>query len=288
MWAIRTVRAIPNTLPTLGRVSPSRDGFGGARYFRRPMIRSLLLVLVLSVFATAPSHAQGGLRDTTILVVPISISYAYQIPYGDMALRFGANSNIGLSAGVKFKNNYYLGLEGSFIFGTKVNEANILQHLITTNGVIVDQDGKPATVVLYERGYTIMATAGKIIPIVGPNPNSGMFLKIGGGYMRHKIRIETQDAVVPALEGEYQKGYDRLCAGPMVMLFAGYQHISNNRFINFVIGWEVNLGFTNSLRPFNFDTGRSADGQRADGLNGIRFGWTLPLFHKGDDRILYH
>lgn len=252
------------------------------------MHRSIFLVLLFTAFATSPSYGQGGLRDTTILVVPITISYAYQLPGGDLALRFGANSNIGLSAGVKFSNNYYLGLEGSFIFGSIVNENNMLKEMITSNGVIVDQDGQPATVVLYERGYTVMATAGKVIPVVGPNPNSGIFLKLGGGYVRHKIRIETQNNVVPAIEDEYLKGYDRLCAGPMAMLFVGYQHISNNRFVNFMVGWEMNLGFTSTLRPYNFDTGRSDDGSRVDGLNGFRFGWTLPLFHKGDDRILYH
>ena len=37
----------------------------------------------------------------------------------------------------------------------------------------------------------------------------------------------------------------------------------------------------------NFDTGRAADGQRRDGLNGLRFGWTLPIYRHVDDRIFY-
>jgi hypothetical protein len=251
------------------------------------MHRSFLLALPLALAAAAPCYAQHTLRDTIITVVPITLSYSYQLPQGDMAVRFGPNSNLGLSGGVKFNNNYYLGLEGSFIFGNRINDNGMLRQLITDNGTIVDQNGQPATVLLYERGYTLMLTAGKVIPIVGPNPNSGLFLKLGGGYMRHKVRIETQNNVVPALEGEYAKGYDRLTAGPAGMFFAGYQHFGNNRFINFLIGFELNLGFTHNLRPYNFDTGRSDDSQRVDGLNGFRFGWTLPLHKNADDRIFY-
>lgn len=235
----------------------------------------------------APCYAQRTLRDTIITVVPITISYAYQLPQGDMALRFGPNHNLGLSAGVKFRNNYYLGGEGSFIFGNRINDNSFLNPLITDNGSIVDQNGDPAVVLLFERGYTAMITAGKLMPIVGPNPNSGLLLKIGGGYMRHKVRIETQNNVVPALEGEYAKGYDRLTAGPAGMLFIGYQHFGNRRLVNFQFGFEVNLGFTHNLRPYNFDTGRTDDGRRVDGLYGFRFGWTLPIYRNADDRIYY-
>jgi hypothetical protein len=252
------------------------------------MPRSFVLLVLFGLLTQGPSYAQGGIRDTTISIVPITMTYAYQLPYGDMGLRFGANHNVGLSVGKKFKNNYYLGAEGSFLFGNKVNESSILNALITEEGAIVDQSGQQATVLLYERGYTALITVGKIIPIVGPNPNSGLFLKLGGGYMRHKIRIETQDAEVMALEGDYLKGYDRLTAGPMAMVSVGYQHFGNRRLVNFYLGWEMNLGFTESLRPFNFDTGRDASGRRSDGLNGLRVGWTLPIYKRRDDRIFYN
>jgi hypothetical protein len=163
----------------------------------------------------------------------------------------------------------------------------MLSQLISDNGDIVDQDGQPSAVLLYERGYTLMATVGRLMPIVGPNPNSGLLLKLGGGYMRHKVRIETQNNVVPALEGEYVKGYDRLTAGPAAMFFVGYQHLGNNRFINFMFGFEVLIGFTHNLRPYNFDNGKTDDGQRVDGLNSFRVGWTLPLHKNADDRIYY-
>jgi hypothetical protein len=149
-----------------------------------------------------------------------------------------------------------------------------------SDGVILDQDGQPASVLKYERGYCLFAWAGRLMPIVGPNPNSGLLLKVGGGYMRHKIRIETQENVVPQLEGDYLTGYDRLSGGPAAMFFFGYQHIGNRRLINFMFGFEMVLGFTEPLREYNFDTHRHESGTRYDGLNGFRFGWTLPIYRR--------
>ncbi|MEO7080556.1 MAG: hypothetical protein ABIY71_03475 [Flavobacteriales bacterium] len=242
---------------------------------------------VLALLLSAASYAQSGIQDTSIRIVPITLSYAYQLPNGNLGEQFGANNNLGLSISVKFKSNYSLGVEGSFIFGNKVNDRSVLRELTTSNGVVVNQDGEPAKILLFERGYTVVAFAGKVIPIAGPNPNSGMLLKLGGGYMRHKLLIQSQNDFVPALEGEYLKGYDRLAAGPMAMFFAGYQHLSNNKYINFMVGFEVNIGFTESLRPYYFDKNRADTDTHFDGLNGLRFGWTLPIYKARDDRQFY-
>jgi hypothetical protein len=253
-------------------------------YLRHPMRWSFPCLLLTAVLtAPAPSYAQGNIRDTPISMVMVTASYAYQVPLGDMALRYGANSNLGLSCHRKFKSNYMVGVEGSYIFGNRINESNLLRGLLTAENQVLDANGVPATVFLYERGYTVMGVVGKVIPVAGPNPNSGLLLKMGGGYMRHKIRIETQENVVPQLEGEYVKGYDRLCAGPAAMVYFGYQHLSSSRLINFNIGFEMMLGFTSALRPYNFDTGKADTGVRFDGLNGLRFGWTLPIYRRNDD-----
>ncbi|MEO8067064.1 MAG: hypothetical protein ABI599_05160 [Flavobacteriales bacterium] len=221
-------------------------------------------------------------------MVPITATYAYQAPSGDMALRFGANSNIGLEAFVKFKSNFFIGAQGGFIFGDNVQEVGLLRNVVNSDGYVLDAEGHPSTVLVFERGYHITGIVGKIIPVVGPNPNSGLMVKLGVGYLRHKIRIETQNNVVPQLEGDYLEGYDRLCAGPAVSLAAGYQHIGNRRLINFQITFESLLGFTEPLRAYNFDTGSADEGRRFDMLNSIRVGWTLPIFQRtADDFYIY-
>jgi hypothetical protein len=243
------------------------------------------LVLLAPGLLAVPSYGQGTIRDTSIFMVPVTLSYAFQAPGGDMSIRFGANHNIGLSAGIKLPSNYVFGLEGGFLFGNKINEPGLLKGVVSVNDQVLDQDGQPATVLLYERGYTITAYAGKIIAAAGPNPNSGFLLKLGAGYMRHKIRIETQNNVVPQLEGDNLEGYDRLCAGPAMSLSFGYQYFSNNRLTNFYIGFETMVGFTEPLRAYNFDTMTRDEGRRQDGLAGLRFGWTLPIYKRRADQF---
>lgn len=248
-------------------------------------MRSALIIVLAVLLSGGPSYAQGDIRDTTVALVAISPSYAYQVPGGDMALRFGNNSNIGLSAYRKFSNNYLLGAEGGFLFGNKVHEPGLLRNVINSMGQIVDQEGVMADVHLYQRGWTLMGFAGKIMPIAGPNPNSGIMLKIGAGYMRHKIRVQTQENVVPNLEGDYLEGYDRLCAGPVGMFFVGYQHFSNRRRVNFFGGFEVMLGATEPLRAYNFDTERADTGRRTDMLSALRAGWTVLIHKRYDNRF---
>lgn len=251
------------------------------------MKRPVGTLLALFLLVPACSLAQSGIRDTSITLVPLTISYAYQIPGGDLAQRFGANSNLGISGSVKFKSNYSLGLEGSYIFGNKIVDRSMLKEMVTGNGVVVNQEGEPAGILLFERGYTVSVFAGKVIPVVGPNPNSGILLKLGVGWMWHKLLIQHQNDVLPALEGDYLKGYDGLAAGPMGTFFVGYQHLGNNRFINFMVGFEMNVAFTHSLRPWDFAKGKADDGSRVDGLNGLRFGWTLPIYKRRDHREFY-
>ena len=238
-----------------------------------------VLMTALLVIA-GPSYAQQSVQDTTILMVPITASYSYQVPGGHLAERFGNNSNVGLCAYVKLRSNYLIGAEGSFLFGRKVIESGLLNGVANSYGQILDQDGQPAQVLLFERGYTLMAVLGKIIPIVGPNPNSGLMLKLNLGYLRHKVRIETQVDEVPQLEGDYLQGYDRLTAGPAFGVAVGYQHFGNKRFVNFYIGFEALYAFTQPLRAVNFDTGRSDTDTRVDQLTGLRAGWTIPIYRR--------
>ncbi len=218
----------------------------------------------------------------------MSATYAYQLPGGALADRFGSNHNIGGSALRKHRSNYMWGVEGGFMFGNNVHEYGLLRGLINSQSQIVDQEGVMADIQVFQRGWSMFLVGGKIIPVVGPNPNSGMLLKLGGGYMRHKIRIQTQRNEVPQLQDDYLEGYDRLAAGPAAILYIGYQHFSNNRRVNFTMGFEMVAGFTEPLRAYNFDTRSRETGTRFDGLTGFRVGWTIPIYRRVDDRYHYY
>lgn len=245
------------------------------------------LVLLGLALSNALCMAQT-MADTGIALTAVQASYAQQLPGGDLFERFGSNNNVGLGGWWKSRSGYTLGAEGNMLFGNQVREPGILRNVINSAGQVVDQDGTMADVFLFERGWSAFATAGRIFPLFGPNPNSGLHVKVGGGYLRHKIRVQTQRNVVPQLEDEYLEGYDRLTAGPAALAYIGYQHFSDRGRVNFHVGLELVVGATRPLRSFNLDTEQYNKAQRMDLLSGLRVGWSLPIHRKKDTGFHYY
>ncbi len=85
-----------------------------------------------------------------------------------------------------------------------------------------------------------------------------------------------------------KKGYDRLCMGYTSSQMIGYRHFSNNRKINFYVGVEFIQAFTEDVRAYDYNMQSAYRDKRLDLLNGLKFGWTLPLFQKKDNQYYYH
>jgi len=216
------------------------------------------------------------------------LHYAYQIPGHDLAKRFGNNSQIGGSFLYKFKANLIAGVEGSFLFSENVkNEDQYLELIGTSDGFVISEGGTFAGVFFHQRGFNLQARFGGILPIFGPNPNSGLLVLGGAGMLQHKIRIEVEENNAPQLRGNYKKGYDRLTNGPSVSQFIGYVHFDNNRTINFQVGLEFTQAWTQSRRPFDFDRMQPDTQKRFDSLWGIRIGWILPLIKRAPRDYYY-
>jgi len=219
----------------------------------------------------------------------ISFTYGHYLPAGDLLKRFGNNSGIGGAFHYKLKNNFIIGAEGNFMFSRNVKEDGILAPIDSDdNGYVFNEDGQVAQILLFERGYTLGITTGKIFPIIGPNPNSGLMIKAGIGFMQHKIRIEHQLDIIPQLEGDYIKGYDRLSNGLMLSQFIGYFNMSSNRFTNFYIGAEFFEGFTQNRRGFNYDTRQTDTARRTDIFMGMKIGWCILLYKRTASNYYYN
>jgi len=248
-----------------------------------------LYAVVALFFFFEHVRAQNALRDSSLFDPHVTMSYAYQVPGGDMANRFGSNSNLALGFHIKSRTQWYYGIQCQFLYGTHViREEGFLQNLMVDRSYVLDNDGAPATLVIQERGLALSADIGRLFPWVGPNPNSGILIKSGVGFLQHRIRIEHQETHIQQLEGDYLKGYDRMANGPAVTGFIGYYHMSNNRFINFTIGVEGWRGFTSARRSMNFDTQVTEKGQRNDLLLGLRAGWTLHLYKRMSNNFYYY
>jgi len=66
------------------------------RYLRTPMRGLRSLILICSFSWLMPLFSQP-IRDTTLALVSVQANYAQQFPGGDLADRFGTNSNAGLA-----------------------------------------------------------------------------------------------------------------------------------------------------------------------------------------------
>jgi len=246
-------------------------------------------VLFLVIFSvTMPLAAQVNISEKAGFAL-FNAHYAYQIPGHDLSQRYGNNSLLGGGFLYKLKSNFVLGAEGAFIFSENVrNQSEYLKLIATSDGNVISQAGTSTGVFFHQRGFNFSVRAGAIIPVIGPNPNSGILLMGGAGLLQHKIRIEINDNNAPQLMGDYKKGYDRLTNGPSITQFIGYVHFHNERTINFHIGLEFTQAWTQSRRPFDFDRMQPDTQKRFDTLWGIRLGWILPLYKRAPQDYYYY
>jgi hypothetical protein len=241
----------------------------------------ILSIFLINFFSAA---GQYNVRDSSIAFPTIGVSFTYQAPGGDMADRFGNNFAFGAVFQYKLKSNWMIGIEGRYLFSDRVRENNILDRYKTPDGFIIDGNGQYGSVLLYERGLQVMVKGGKIFPLRFLNPNSGLWINCGAGYLQHKIWIDTPGSPIPFLEGDNRKGFDRFTNGIAVSEFIGLISFSDRKLVNFYAGFEFTQGFTQNRRSMNFDTGLKDETQRLDLLFGIHVGWMFPIYKRVADK----
>ena len=247
------------------------------------------LAFLIAFSAYHPSKAQVNVKDSTLAFPLFKFSYAYQLVGGDMAKRFGNNSSVGFDFLYKTKSRILVGADFRYLFGNEVKE-DPLVHLRTPDGNLIGQDGYYIGVNMFERGWSVMGKIGYIFSfkgITGPNPNSGPFITLGGGFMEHKIRIQVEDNNVTTLDKEGKKGYDRLSNGPAFGASIGYMYLSNKRLINFFVAAEFIGAFTQYQRAYDYTTGLPNNDKYFDHLLGFRVGWVIPLYKRSAAEYVY-
>lgn len=250
-------------------------------------ILSLFSLLIICQGSTL--MAQSSIKDSTISVHLIQGHYALQLPSGDVSERFGMSSVVGPAYLYKTSKNWLLGAEGGFMFGSNVkNSQNILSNIETEDGNIVDLEGIYATYHFYERGYYVLGKVGKVLSWGKPNPNSGIMLGIGGGYLQHKIFIDHRDKTAPQIIGDYLKGYDELKRGPALNIFAGYLFLGNTRVINFYTGVDLTVAFTQHVHPYSFAAMEYNSGNFTDIFLSVKVGWMLPVYRRAPKEFYYY
>lgn len=249
--------------------------------------RIFLFTLLLSGLSLFAAGQQNTAKESLGIVL-VKTNAGVFVPQGLLAQRFGPSASVGLDISYKTTKGWMFTLSGSHLFGGEVLERNILSNISTEGGDVITQTGIFEDYRLKQFGWLLYARIGKLLPVIGPNPNSGLLVELGTGLMQHKIWIETPQNNSPQLTTEYKRGYDRLSNGLSLNPFVGYQHLSDNKLINFYVGLDAHIGFTQNRRTINYDTGLRDGRQRTDFMIGIKAGWILPLYKRAEKAMLFY
>ncbi len=254
----------------------------------------IILSVIAIMTAVLPCFAQEKKPEAKSFPM-FSASYMYQVPGGDLANRFGGNSNIGGSFMYKHKSNFYFEINSNFIFGSvlKNDAASIFDSITTTrtdesDGYIINEYGEYAKVVTSERGFFVGGRVGYILPVFKDNPNSGIMFSAGGGLLQHKIRIDNDGNNAPQINKDYRKGYDKLTNGLAVSEFVGFVYFGKQQLVNFYAGVEFYQAFTQSRRSYDFNLMGPDLQKRRDYLYGIKVGWIVPIYKREPDPFYYN
>lgn len=213
--------------------------------------------------------------------IAFGANYGIDVPFGDMADRFGTSFHAGISIDLfKKKFNGIISLEGSIMFGDNVKE-DVLSPLRLSNGAILGNNGAFVDVFLRQRGTYVGLVVDKIIKKRKANEHSGLFISGGIGVMQHNIRLNIDSNNAPQIDGNYQKGYDRNTLGLALKQKIGFINIGKVSSVNYQIALSITEGFTKSTRGLNFDTMMKDDKSRIDIIVGLDFKWMIPFSSQG-------
>jgi hypothetical protein len=240
-------------------------------------------VVFLFYILTFQLFAQEGRNVLTA----ITFDYTHQFPFADLKENYGDNSSVGIHFLKKTQNNYLFGIDGAYIFGSKIKQEHLFDDIATENGEVINKDGLFANVLTYQRGFSTFINGGKAF-LFDENNHSGIYLTGGLGYMQHKIRIQTQEDFIPQLDDDYKKGYDRLSGGLSMKLNVNYMYFSKKNNIKFFVGFEFIKGWTKNLRAYHFnEMMHTSDDFRNDIVFGIKSGIIIPIFRKNSEEFHY-
>lgn len=246
------------------------------------------IITLIGVLIIGSSLYAQSIKDSTILLNMFSFHVSGHLPGGDIANRYGMNLGVGGSYFLKTNKNWLLSADFTYYSGNKFKEDSVFDALKDEYGDFINIYGEIGEATFYERGFYTGVKVGRLFPVFGSNPNSGIIAMISGGILQYKTLIHQDGNDIPSINGDNAKGYDRLTNGFGISEFIGYMHLDSRDPVNFYIGLEFHQAWTKNRRDWNFDTMGPDLTQKKDFLYGIRFGWIFPINKHVTDTFYYY
>ena len=238
----------------------------------------LLFLIMTWVSLSAFGQARPKKNEPASDVVQINFHYTYFTPFADLADRFGNFSGIGIGGSYRMLKGWNVGAWITPMWGGDVRNANLFDSMVGPTGELIDNNGNVAVVIAFMRGMQIQGHIGKLFKISKKHPHTGIMYQLGGGFMQHKIKFQHTINVLPQLENDMYKGYDRLSNGFQLTQYLGVQFSSRRKSMHFFLGAELGTLYSVNRRGYNYDTRQYDTGQRRDVTLGLKAGAFIPIY----------
>lgn len=271
----------------------------------KSIVAAVILMLVSTVSHGQEKHGIDTLQCHIVgfsfsALTPLSGSNSGDMPGGSMKdLYNGPYLNFALEWDYKTKRNWMVSVEGDLWFGYNSDNLTLraerMGDIYTSQGYLMGMDGSDGVVTLYNRGFAVRPGIGKIIPLFRKNPDSGILLKLSGGWMMQKT-VNTQDmneGEVPQLDEKMMPLYDHLRHGLILTESVGFIYMSNrSTYINFKITFDLSQCFSWSTRPYIIDKVMGLNGKDNnryfDLMGGVKLSWMFPFTGKTSYDYYYY
>ena len=221
--------------------------------------------------------AEGGMRDL------------YKGPYLDFNLEWA----------YKWQSGWLASLDADVWFG--MSSDNLLRRSERYNGVFLPGDyamswaGLDGNVSAYNRALAVRPGVGHIFRVLPKNPNSGILLKMSGGWFMQKTVYSQEYTETPVMQlsGDYAKLYDHRRNGLMLTESLGFIFMSNYiTYVNVKLTFEVSQCFSWSSRPYQIDNvmglNGKDEGRYFDLIYGVKLTWMFPFTGKTSYDYYYY
>lgn len=250
------------------------------------MTKVILLLSALLILAS-PAFAQSEKEPDRIWLIGASLSA--NTVSGDWADRYRENYTVSAFTGRKFRSNWILSAEWSFLFGGDVeNREAALKNVFTENGQLININGSYGTVNINQRATFFNLGLEKTIPVFGSNLNSGINLGLSGGYIWHWLNVDNVGNDSPQIIDDYEKGYDRWGQGFMLRESLGYVYMSPSRLINFKIAFEISQVWSTDQRKYYYPIGELNGQTQNNLLYSLKLNWYIPIYLGGKTEEYYY
>lgn len=210
-----------------------------------------------------------------------NMSELYYSPYLDFALEWSYKYNIDWLVGLDA--DIWIGMSGDNL----VNRVERMGSVFNPGETSMAVNGEDGVVTAYNRALALRPGLGKIIRVLPKNPNSGILLKLSGGWFMQKT-IFHQDFNHPQvyqLSGGYEKLYDHMRNGVMLTESVGFLFMSNHStYANFKVTFDVSQCWSWSSRPWQIDNIMGLNGKDGsryfDMMYSLRLTWMFPFTGK--------